>query len=52
MLKVVLGGLHWDPFGGKEGRKDAKIGSMGGRGVQPWGRVVPNVLDNVGHFGA
>ena len=28
MLKVALGGLHKDPLGGKEDRKDAKIGSM------------------------
>ena len=52
MLKVVLGGLHRDPLGGKEGRKDAKIGSMRGKGSTALGRVVPNVLDNVGHFGA
>ena len=32
MLKVVLGGLHGDPFGRKEGRKDAKIGSMRRKG--------------------
>ena len=32
MLKVVLGGLHGDPFGGKEGRKDGKIGSMRRKG--------------------
>ena len=32
MLKVVLGGLHGDPLGGKEGRKDAKIGSMRRKG--------------------
>ena len=32
MLKVVLRGLHGDPFGGKEGRKDAKIGSMRRKG--------------------
>ena len=28
MLKVVLGGLLRDPPGGKEGRRDAKMGSM------------------------
>ena len=32
MLKVVLGGLHEDPLGGKEGRKDAKIGGMRRKG--------------------
>ena len=28
MLKVALGGLLGDPPSGKEGRRDAKIGSM------------------------
>ena len=31
MLKVALGDLFGDPFGGKEGRRDAKIGSMSKR---------------------
>ena len=38
MLKVVLGGLQGDPLGGKEGRKDAKIGSMGGKGSTALGK--------------
>ena len=31
MLKVALKGLLGDPFGGKEGRRDVKIGSMSRR---------------------
>ena len=38
MLKVVLGGLHRDPLGGKEGRKDEKIGSMRGKGSTALGK--------------
>jgi len=31
MLKVALGDLFGDPLSGKEGRRDAKIGSMSRR---------------------
>jgi len=33
MLKVVLGDLLGDPFGGKEGRRGTKIGSMNKRKI-------------------
>ena len=32
MLKVALGGLRGDPYGGKGGRKGVKIGSMRRKG--------------------
>ena len=32
ILKVALGDLLGDPFGGKEGRSNAKIGSMRSKG--------------------
>ena len=32
MLKVALGGLLRDPPGGKEGKRDAKIGSLRRKG--------------------
>ena len=52
MLKVAPEDLLEDPPGEKEGRNDAKTGSIRNRAVWAQRRVVSNVPDNVWHLRA